>query len=62
MRAPIEVNGNGKLTKDKLKQKYALLPDEDLLLLEEKQEELFKRLQVKLGKTREEVRNIIFNF
>ena len=43
----------------KLKQKFAVLTDNDLMLLEGKQEEMFGRLQIKLGKTKEELQKII---
>ena len=56
-----ELNGNWKETKGKLKQKFALLTEDDLLLVEGKQEELIGRLQVKLGKTREEIRKLIYD-
>ena len=46
-------------TKGKLKQKYAMLTDDDLLLDEGKQDELLGRLQIKLGKTKEEWNVII---
>ena len=54
-----EFQGNWNRIKGKLKQKYASLSDDDLLFLEGKQEELIGRLQVKLGKTRDEIRRII---
>ena len=54
-----ELKGNWNETKGKLKQKYAILTDSDLLLAEGKQEELMGRLQVKLGKTKEEMHKII---
>ena len=54
-----ELKGNWNETKGKLKQKYAILTDSDLLLAEGKQEELMGRLQVKLGKTKEEIHKII---
>jgi len=56
-----ELNGNWKETKGKLKQKFALLTEDDLLLVEGKQEELIGRLQVKLGKSREEIRKLIYD-
>jgi uncharacterized protein YjbJ (UPF0337 family) len=56
-----QINGNWKETKAILKQKFALLTDDDLLLLEGKQEELFGRLEAKLGKTKEEIRLLIYN-
>ncbi|RAJ01619.1 uncharacterized protein YjbJ (UPF0337 family) [Chitinophaga skermanii] len=43
----------------KLKQKYADLTDNDLLYAEGKEDELYGRLQQKLGKTKEEVEKII---
>lgn len=54
-----ELKGNWNETKGKLKQKFALLTDSDVLLIEGKQDELIGRLQVKLGKTKEEIQKII---
>lgn len=54
-----ELKGNWNETKGKLKQKFAILTDNDLLLVEGKQEEMIGRLQVKLGKTRDDVNKII---
>jgi len=45
----------------KLKQKYSMLSEEDLLLIKGKEEELIGRLQISLGKTKEEIRNIIYD-
>jgi len=45
--------------KTKLKRKFALLTDNDLLLRAGKEDELLNRLQTKLGKTREEIKKII---
>lgn len=39
----------------KLKQKYAVLTDDDLTLLEGKEEEMWGRLQQKIGKKKEEI-------
>ncbi len=55
----IEMKGNWNETKGKLKQKFALLTDNDLLFEDGKQEELIGRLQIKLGKTKEEIKKII---
>lgn len=55
----IALKGTWLETKSKLKQRFALLTDNDLLLLEGKQDELIGRLQVKLGKTKEEIQKII---
>jgi uncharacterized protein YjbJ (UPF0337 family) len=54
-----ELKGNWNEIKGKLKQKFAMLTDSDLLFLEGKQDELFGRLQAKLGKTNEEIKKII---
>lgn len=53
------LKGNWNEIKGKLKQKFALLTDDDLLLVEGKQEELMGRIQTKLGKTKEELQKII---
>ena len=45
--------------KDKLKQKFKTLTDNDLLFADGKIDEMFERLQIKLGKTKEEM-HIIF--
>ena len=54
-----EIKGDWDRTKGKLKQKFALLTDSDVLLVEGKQDEMLGRLQVKLGKTKEEIQKII---
>lgn len=54
-----ELKGNWNETKGKLKQKFAILTDNDLMLLEGKHEELLGRIQIKLGKTKEEMQKII---
>jgi uncharacterized protein YjbJ (UPF0337 family) len=59
MKNTTELNGNWNEVKGKLKQKFAMLTDSDLLFLEGKQDELLGRLQIKLGKTTEEVKKII---
>ena len=54
-----ELLGNWKVTKGKLKQQYATLTDDDLLLVDGKQDELMGKLQAKLGKTKEELHKLI---
>jgi uncharacterized protein YjbJ (UPF0337 family) len=54
-----EVRGNWNEQKGKLKQKFAVLTDNDLLFNEGKKDEMFGRLQIKLGKTKEELQRII---
>jgi uncharacterized protein YjbJ (UPF0337 family) len=53
------LKGNWDEQKGKLKQKFAILTDNDVLLLEGKKEEMLGRLQIKLGKTKEELQKII---
>jgi len=50
-----EVKGNWNIQKAKLKQKYADLTDDDFLYEEGKKDEMLGKLQVKLGKTKEEL-------
>jgi uncharacterized protein YjbJ (UPF0337 family) len=59
MKNATQLQGNWNETKGKLKQKFAMLTDNDLLLLEGKQDELIGRLQIRLGKTKEEIHVII---
>lgn len=54
-----ELLANWNETKIKLKQKFAALTDSDVLLVEGKQEEFICRLQVKLGKTKEEIHKLL---
>lgn len=54
-----EVNGVWNAQKGKLKQRFAMLTDNDLLFLEGKKDEMLGRLQVKLGKTKAELAAII---
>lgn len=55
----LTIKGNWNELAGKLKQQFANLTDDDLLFKEGKEEELLGRLQIKLGKTREEIHKII---
>lgn len=55
----MEIKGNWTELKGKIKQKFAALMDDDMLFSEGKQNEILGRLQVKLGKTKEEMLAII---
>ena len=55
----LNVKGAWNEVKGKLKQKYGQLTDDDLMFAEGKEDELYGRLQQKLGKTKEEIRNEI---
>lgn len=54
-----EMRASWSETKGKLKQKFAMLTDSDMLFVEGKKEEMLGRLQAKLGKTREEIKKIL---
>jgi uncharacterized protein YjbJ (UPF0337 family) len=54
-----ELKGNWNEQKGKLKQKFAALTDNDLMFAEGKKDEMLGRLQIKLGKTKEELHKII---
>ena len=59
MATKLELKGNWNELKGKLKQKYGQLTDDDLAFSEGKEDELFGRLQQKLGKTKEAIRDEI---
>lgn len=54
-----EVHGSWNEQKGRLKQKFAALTDNDLLFTDGKRDEMLSKLQLKLGKTKEELREII---
>jgi uncharacterized protein YjbJ (UPF0337 family) len=56
-----EIKGNWNEIRGRLKQQFATLTDNDLMFAEGKTEEMFGRLQAKLGKTKEELHKIITN-
>lgn len=55
----LSIKGNWNEKKGKLKQKFSKLTDDDLTYVEGKEEELLGRLQKRLGKSKDEVREII---
>ncbi len=54
-----ELKGNWNEQKGKLMQQFATLTDNDLMFEDGKKEEMLGRLQIKLGKTKEELHTII---
>jgi uncharacterized protein YjbJ (UPF0337 family) len=54
-----EIKGNWNEQKGKLKQQFATLTDNDLMFEEGKKDEMLGRLQIKLGKTKEELHKMI---
>ena len=59
---PKETKGNWNELKGKLKQKFASLTDNDLMYEEGKRDEMLGKLQIKLGKTKEELNKILSSF
>ncbi len=54
-----KIRGNWKQIKGKLKQQYAELTDDDLTYERGREDELIGRLQERLGKTKEEIKEAI---
>jgi uncharacterized protein YjbJ (UPF0337 family) len=54
-----ELKGNWNEQKGKLKQKFADLTDNDLMFAEGKKDEMLGKLQIKLGKTKEDLHKLI---
>lgn len=50
-----EVKGNWNIIKGKLKQQYGDLTDDDLTYAEGKEDELWGRIQKKVGKTKDQI-------
>jgi uncharacterized protein YjbJ (UPF0337 family) len=55
----IELKGNWNEQKGNLKQKFAILTDNDLLFADGKKDEMIGRLQIKLGKSKDELEKLI---
>jgi len=54
-----EIEGNWNELKGKLKQEFADLTDDDLLYEEGKEDEMWGKLQKKLGKTEKEIKAML---
>jgi uncharacterized protein YjbJ (UPF0337 family) len=55
----IQFKGSWNEIKGKLKQQYGNLTDDDLVFAEGKEDEMLGRLQKKLGKSKEDLRQMI---
>jgi uncharacterized protein YjbJ (UPF0337 family) len=55
----LQIKGSWNELKGKLKQQYGNLTDDDLVFSEGKEDELLGRLQKRLGKSKDEVRQLI---
>ena len=53
------IKGDWNILKGKLKQKFGKLTDDDLTFLKGKEEELLGRLQLKIGRTKQEIRDLL---
>ena len=51
--------GYWNVKKEKLKQKYQSITDDDLRFMDGKEKEMIEKLGYKLGKTKDELRNIL---
>ncbi|MDF2455258.1 MAG: CsbD family protein [Cytophagaceae bacterium] len=58
----LKIKGRFNEIKGKLKQKFANLTDDDLLYEEGEDDELYGRLQQKLGKSKEEIQELINSY
>jgi uncharacterized protein YjbJ (UPF0337 family) len=58
----IQIKGRLNEIKGKLKQKFANLTDDDLLYEEGEDDEFYGRLQQKLGKTKEEIQELVNSY
>lgn len=55
----LKIKGTWNEQKGKLKQKFATLTDNDLMFVEGKKDEMLGKLQIKLGKSKEELLKIM---
>ncbi len=55
----LQIKGTWNEVKGKLKQKFGELTDDDLIFIEGKEDELYGRLQTRLGKTEAEIRRVL---
>ena len=54
-----ELKGNWNEQKAKLKKQFAVLTDNDLMFEEGKKDEMWAKLQIKVGQTKEQLHQII---
>ena len=54
-----ELKGNWNKQKGKLKKAFGVLTDDDLMYEEGQKDEMYGKLQIKLGKTKEELHAIV---
>jgi uncharacterized protein YjbJ (UPF0337 family) len=54
-----EPKGNWNYQKGKLKEKFTILTDDDLLFVQGQKKEMLEKIQIKIGKSKEELYKII---
>jgi len=54
-----KIKGDWNVLKGKLKQQFGNLTDNDLLYIKGKEEELIGRIQQRIGKTKQEIQDLI---
>ena len=54
-----KIKGDWNVLKGKLKQQFGKLTDNDLMFIVGKEEELIGRIQQKIGKTKQEIRELL---
>jgi uncharacterized protein YjbJ (UPF0337 family) len=54
-----ELKGDWEVQKAKLKQRFAELTDNDLMFIDGKKDEMLGKIQIKLGKTKDQLRDIL---
>jgi uncharacterized protein YjbJ (UPF0337 family) len=59
MTNPLEFNGDWNIAKIKLKQKFGILTDRDLMFAEGKEDQMLGKLEIILGRTKAELYSII---
>ncbi len=59
MKNKTELKGDWNQIKGKLKQKFAMLTDDDFTFIDGKKDEMLGKIQVKVGKTKAEFEKII---
>jgi uncharacterized protein YjbJ (UPF0337 family) len=55
----LKLKGDWNILKGKLKQRFGNLTDDDLAFIKGKEEELIGRLQQKIGKTKQDIRDLL---
>ena len=58
----MDLKDNWETIKGKMKQKFGILIDSDLVLVEGKHDEMLSKLELKLGNTKEELLKIMNGF